>query len=223
MKTLLGIILVCTAACAHAPAVATENIQHAVISLHDISCQSCGAASVKALSQQDGVLHVSFERDEVELTLSFDNTTTTPEKLLAAVAALGYKGTLGAGDGNYIAQVEFPEELDARWVSNAGESTDIEQHKVAGKVTIFDFYADWCGPCREVDREMLSLLKDNNDIALRKLNVVDWESAIAKQYLAHIPSLPYVIIYSPLGQRVDAIHGLHLEQLRGAIEKARNL
>lgn len=216
-------LLISLVACAHTPKAPPQNVKEVVISLHDISCQSCGATSVKALKQVAGVIDATFDRDRVELLLSFDKTRTQPEKLLAVVEALGYAGKLGAGSGRYVAQVVFPPEVDAAWVSKEGEAVDIEQHKVAGKVTVFDFYADWCGPCREVDRAMLSVLKDNDDVALRKLNVVDWESGVAKQYLAKIPSLPYVIIYSPSGKRVQAIHGLHLDELFAAIDKARGI
>lgn len=210
-------------ACAHAPPTtetATET-DSVIISLQDIACQSCGAASARALAQRDGVAAAEFDRNSAEVTVRYDPSRTTPLALVSVIEELGYEAELGAGKGRYLPEVEFPNELDVQWLSRDGGAVEIEAHKVSGKVTVFDFYAEWCGPCREVDREMLSVLRDNDDVALRKLNVIDWESGVAKQYLADIPSLPYVIVYSKTGKRIDAIPGLKLSRLRRAIDAAR--
>lgn len=198
-----------------------DGSERVVISLHDISCQSCGASVVAMLERRTGIEAVEFDRDAVELAVTYDPSEVQPIDLVSAIKTAGYQSEIGAGKGSYAAALEFPETLDVDWISRAGEDVDLEAHLVRGKVTVFDFYAVWCGPCREVDREMRSILESAPDVALRKINVVDWESPIAGRYLKRVSALPYVVVYGADGKKVATIAGLDLKKLRRAIEKGR--
>ena len=92
---------------------------------------------------------------------------------------------------------------------------------VPGKITLFDFYADWCGPCRRVDEHVFALLKARGDVAYRKLNIVSWETPLAKHFLAGVASLPYVIVYGKDGKLAGKMVGLKLDELDRAIGAAR--
>jgi thiol-disulfide isomerase/thioredoxin len=121
-------------------------------------------------------------------------------------------------DLNFEPLPALPPDADVGRLSEAGEDVEaLETFVVPGKVTIFDFYADWCGPCRKIDAHVFGLLKERKDLALRKLNVVSWETPLAKHHLAGVESLPYVVIYGRNGQRVKAISGLDLSALDAAI------
>ena len=72
-----------------------------------------------------------------------------------------------------------------------------------GKVTLFDFYAVWCAPCRKIDAHVFPLLGQRRDLAVRKLNVVSWETPLAERYLKNVPSLPYVVVYGKDGKKVE--------------------
>jgi thiol-disulfide isomerase/thioredoxin len=110
---------------------------------------------------------------------------------------------------------------DLRELSKEGEDVpSLEAHIVPGKVTLFDFYAVWCAPCRKIDAHLFALLGKRGDLALRKLNVVDWETPLARRYLKSIPNLPYVVVYGKNGQRVGAVAGLDLPALDRAIAEA---
>jgi thiol-disulfide isomerase/thioredoxin len=114
-----------------------------------------------------------------------------------------------------------PPGADVVHLSKEGEDvTDLATHAPRGKVTLFDFYATWCGPCRKIDTHVAGLLARRADLAVRKLNVVSWETPLAAHYLKDAASLPFVVIYGRDGRRVDAVAGLDLEALDRAIEKA---
>ena len=115
----------------------------------------------------------------------------------------------------------LPPTADLKKISSAGEDVPaLEAHAPTGKVTIFDFYADWCAPCRKIDAHVFAMMQKREDIALRKMNVVSWETPLAKRYLTKVESLPYVVVFGRDGRQVAAISGLDLAALDRAIEEA---
>ncbi len=96
-------------------------------------------------------------------------------------------------------------------VASKGEAFAINDQLVPGKYTIFDFYADWCPPCRALDPELRRLASRRPDVAIRKVDIVDWESAVVRQY--GVTALPHMKIYDPkgvlLGEGDDAYRVLH--------------
>lgn len=192
-----------------------------VISLRGIDCEDCGTDIIAKLQEHDGIYTMSFDRVRAELTVQHDAARIDTAKLLEVAGSLGHEAVEGAGHGQYLAGVSFDPAYDVLEISEAGEAVELEPHLVAGKVTIFDFYAIWCEPCREVDEHMLGLLAGSDDIALRKINIVDWDSEVAKQHLRNAASLPYLLVYRGDGREQATIAGLDFEQLDAAITKAR--
>lgn len=199
------------------PASATTT----VISLTGIDCEDCGISVVEKLLQQPGVYAASSDRVLGEVTVQYDAAQIDTAAILATATSLGYGAIEGAGHGEYVPEVEFADGMDVVKIAQHGEAVDLESHIVPGKITVIDFYAVWCEPCREVDEHMLTVLGAHDDIALRKVNIVDWDSEAAKQHMKSVANLPYVIVYGPDGKQVAAISGLDLEQLDAAIAKAR--
>lgn len=71
-----------------------------------------------------------------------------------------------------------------------GAKVDIKSLMPPGKVTIIDFYADWCGPCRAISPQLEELAKSDPEVVLRKVDIVNWETPVVRQYgISSIPNM----------------------------------
>ena len=132
----------------------------------------------------------------------------------------GFEAVLGGGKGEYLGWATYPEGADARTIADGGaDIPDLGAQVVRGKVTVIDFAASWCMPCRKLDAHSAQLLEARQDVAYRKLDIVDWETPLARRYLKQVSKLPYVIVYDTSGAQVDAIAGLAIDELDAAIER----
>ena len=85
-----------------------------------------------------------------------------------------------------------------------GQEFDIEDLVVDGKITIFDFYSEYCPPCRKISPLLRRLDRKRDDIAVIKIDInrqgtreIDWGSPLAIQY--NLKSIPYFIVYKASG------------------------
>ena len=63
---------------------------------------------------------------------------------------------------------------------------------IANGMTLVDFYADWCGPCRMVSPIVDEIAAERIDITVGKVNVDD-ENALAMKY--GVMSIPTLIVF----------------------------
>jgi thiol-disulfide isomerase/thioredoxin len=100
-----------------------------------------------------------------------------------------------------------------------GSQVDIAKHLALGNITVVDFYADWCGPCKIISPVLEQLAKTDPEIAVRKIDIVDWTTPVVKQYNVH--SIPQVNIYNRTGKLVGTVRGADPEQVRRYVAQAK--
>ncbi len=105
----------------------------------------------------------------------------------------------------------------SKLISN-GESVDLQKYLVKDYVIVFDFYADWCGPCKILGPQLEELVNQADDILLRKINIVNWNSAVTKQYV--IQFVPNIRVYDKKGQMIGEPTPSY-DKIADYIEKAR--
>jgi thiol-disulfide isomerase/thioredoxin len=85
-------------------------------------------------------------------------------------------------------------------VVDSGEAVPLEP--VPGKWTVFDFWAPWCEACKTLEADLRRLAAADRDVAVRRVNIVDFDSPISAQELSGVSSLPYVRLVDPSGKVV---------------------
>ena len=183
-----------------------------VYSIQGADCADCAEEIKKELKKVPGFKKAEFNRTKVELKVRLADKVTDAEVLAAAERA-GVKAVVGAGQGAYLPLPDYPAGADVLRLTNDGQKVgSLKKLRVPGKYTVFDFYAEWCGPCRQVDEALRGIVEKRSDVAVRKLNVVDFDSPLARELGSSFEALPYMIVFSPSGERTE-IRGANLKKL----------
>jgi len=93
-------------------------------------------------------------------------------------------------------------------------------HLVRGKVTIIDYYANWCGPCRMLSPHLEEIAAKDPNIALVKIDIINWSSPVAKQFA--INSIPRVEVYNPSRNLVGTSTGVRPNDVDALVAQAKS-
>ncbi len=104
-------------------------------------------------------------------------------------------------------------------VISHGAQVDINKHLALGSVTVVDFYADWCGPCRQLSSSLEEMARTDPEIALRKIDIVNWRTAVARQFNVH--SIPQVNVYNRGGNLIGTVSGADIDTIKGFTAQAK--
>lgn len=195
-----------------------ERVQ--VFSVQGAECGNCEEEVGPYLKKLKGVKSWSFDPKKSEFTMTLADNVTD-QAIVATFERQGcYRAVPGAGHGakpGAYRHEPYPDGADVSTVTAKGEAVGpLEKLRVPGKYTVLDFYADWCGPCRVVDKQLREIVATRKDVAVRKLNVIDFESPLSRQLGQKLKALPYVVVFDPSGKRIE-ISGNDPKKLAAAL------
>ena len=72
------------------------------------------------------------------------------------------------------------------------------------KITILDFYADWCAPCRAYTPLIMKFADENTDVSVAKVNL-EQNQGLAQQY--GVRAIPTTVILKD-GQLITKVSGV---------------
>jgi thioredoxin 1 len=183
-----------------------------------LACDSCAATATEALQKMPGVTKatVTFatRRARVE-----SNRRIGDAEFRAALAKFGYEARFPTDRVIPPLTSEERAQLDIK-VASHGEAFDVRKHLARGKYTIFDFWAEWCGPCHVLTPKIERLVQERSNVALRTIDLKQWDSAAGKQATKEfkVPGLPYVRVYGPDGKFVGEVVGNDIEKIKQLVE-----
>ena len=188
-----------------------------------IDCKECAPPIIKALKGIDGVRNAALDWKAGVATLQV-NEGFDPAKVKKAVDAIGYDAVLPGETRREFAVLpeEVVRKLDIVSFDGA-KKVDLQTIAAPGKITIVDYWAEWCSPCHFLEKRLQHLLNENPNMALRRVNVGKWDNVAAKQATAEfrLEALPYVRVYDARGKFVDDVTGGSWDQFLKVLEKAR--
>jgi len=215
MKTVISIFLALTIAF-------FSNAQSEVtysFTIEGMTCDNCANTCTQALAQMKGVQSAKVDFESKTATVVAVESVTQ-EDLKQKIKEKNFEALFDDESLQPPLTSEERENLSIRDIKGGGK-IKIDEHLVEGGITIFDFYADWCGPCKVFSPKVERLLLNHAKVNLVKVDIVDWKSALSKQLTQkyQMPSLPFVLVFNDKGKLLGKVHGNFIEKVEAIVEK----
>ncbi len=108
-------------------------------------------------------------------------------------------------------------------------ATDFETTVLENDIVLVDFWAEWCGPCRNFAPVFEAASKEHSDVIFGKVDTEAEQALAGAAQITSIPTLmafregvlvfaqPGALAAPQLEQVIDAVRGLDMEQVRSEI------
>jgi thiol-disulfide isomerase/thioredoxin len=196
-----------------------EELRGTVTGYRNMAFELSGADGVSKTIASPRVRRIEFEKRPQPVTLETRHRGT-----LQAVVRRFEDGAFVLETGQkipavFVSGARFAEEA-VKKIDHIprGSSLEMSKHLVPGKVTVVDFYADWCLPCRMISPHLEKLARETPEVVLRKVNV-DQNSALARKF--NIRGIPHINIYDPCGNLTGTVVGANVAQVEKLVKQAR--
>jgi thiol-disulfide isomerase/thioredoxin len=197
--------------------------QKVVLKLFKMDCSACSAQIEAKLYSLDGISEAVADYEKAEAYVIFNPVKISVNKMISEIKAIefdakegdiktfpaeGLKTVKSAKDGEKLAALQKIEKEDEKLgikIVSTGEVIDLEKDLDKNKLTIYDFYADWCDHCVILGENLKTLLQKNPEsFVVKKIHLKGeakdtFNLPIVKKYMKDVYGFPYIRIYNPKG------------------------
>lgn len=99
--------------------------------------------------------------------------------------------------------------------------TDVKRVKQNAGITLLDFYADWCGPCKALAPTLERFASENPNVTVGKINVDESSGAAQEFFIRGIPTLVFLRDGQEVGRLVGVASQRVIEDLLNGIKTGR--
>lgn len=189
------------------------------LSVASLPCAGCRQGLLQMVRRYQGVHKVHIAHGE-RLCVHFDPRRTTENQLVQHMTSSQIKCIAKTKRKSLPRQILWPKGLDMRIISKKGERVSLRANLARGKITIFDFTADWCVPCRTLDQMLIKMMQKRSDFAVRKIKIDTFREPVARQHIPGIYGVPLMMFYNRKGKRVAIVRGFSPDEIQAALRKA---
>lgn len=146
-------------------------------------------------------------------------STLTPILVMLAfmTVSCGGNSSDNHSDASSNENAAVKENRDAK----AAESAEGKKPVISGKPSVLDFYATWCGPCKQI-APLFNMLKGEYGEKINFISIdVDQDVETAAKY--NIEAMPTFVFLDADGNEVDRIVGADREMLSAMVDKMASL
>jgi thiol-disulfide isomerase/thioredoxin len=203
------------------PLFAAEPLKFTVVG---VDCKECAPPILKALKSVPGAKNPKLDWKTGEASVDVE-ADVDRESIRKALQSLGYEAIF-AGETRKDLEPLSPDVLRSLDIASAsdGKEVDIAKTLVPGKVTLVDYWATWCGPCRVLEIRLQHLVQSRPNLAVRRVNVGQFDNAAGKQATRtfRMRAIPYVRVYDASGRFVGDDTAGGWDKVLSLIEKAES-
>jgi thiol-disulfide isomerase/thioredoxin len=98
------------------------------------------------------------------------------------------------------------------------ETKQTSNDAIAGKVTVIEYGASWCEPCKRLTPLLMEYQASHRDVVVRQIDATTWSAEELAQNVPGAVGLPVVVIISPEGKTLHTLVGERAFDFAAAIE-----